>query len=113
MLPWKILLLDKQCGFQRAVFVRIMAWHQGLHNLIPDFNLHLNTEVQLQRLKRPQPITWGQVKSTTYQAQQELQQASLLQTPENLVAAVFAIITANSVTILLCIFLFMVNGIHS
>uniref|UniRef100_A0A670YED4 Uncharacterized protein n=1 Tax=Pseudonaja textilis TaxID=8673 RepID=A0A670YED4_PSETE len=39
----------------------------GLHNLILDFNLHLNTEVRLPRSKRPQPITWGQVKSTTYQ----------------------------------------------
>uniref|UniRef100_A0A670ZD58 Uncharacterized protein n=1 Tax=Pseudonaja textilis TaxID=8673 RepID=A0A670ZD58_PSETE len=81
-----------------------MAWHQGLHNPIPDFNLHLNTEVRLPRSTRPQPITWGQVKSTTYQAQRQLQQASLPQTPENLVAAFFAIITANSVTILLCIF---------
>uniref|UniRef100_A0A8C5RC78 Uncharacterized protein n=1 Tax=Laticauda laticaudata TaxID=8630 RepID=A0A8C5RC78_LATLA len=73
-----------------------MAWHQGFHNLIPDFNLHLNMEVCLLRSMRLQPITWGQVKSTTHQAQQQLQQASLSQTPENLVAAVFAIVTANS-----------------
>uniref|UniRef100_A0A8C5S3D2 Uncharacterized protein n=1 Tax=Laticauda laticaudata TaxID=8630 RepID=A0A8C5S3D2_LATLA len=72
-----------------------MAWHQSFHNPIPDFNLHLNTEVRLSRSKHPQPITWGQVKSTTYQAQQHLQQASLPQTPENLVAAIFAIITVR------------------
>uniref|UniRef100_A0A8C6X6F0 Uncharacterized protein n=1 Tax=Naja naja TaxID=35670 RepID=A0A8C6X6F0_NAJNA len=33
--------------------------------------------------ERPPPITWGQVKATTYQ------------TPENLVAAVFSIITSD------------------
>uniref|UniRef100_A0A8C6XBI1 Uncharacterized protein n=1 Tax=Naja naja TaxID=35670 RepID=A0A8C6XBI1_NAJNA len=79
-----------------------MAWHQGLHNPIPNFNLHLKTEVRLPKPKseRAPPITWGQVKATTYQAQQQLNQASLPQTPENLVAAVFSIITANSVAIL-------------
>uniref|UniRef100_A0A8C6YBN9 Uncharacterized protein n=1 Tax=Naja naja TaxID=35670 RepID=A0A8C6YBN9_NAJNA len=50
--------------------------------------------------EHPPPITWGQVKATTYQAQQQLNQAFLPQTPENLVAAVFSIITANSVAIL-------------
>uniref|UniRef100_A0A8C6XE57 Uncharacterized protein n=1 Tax=Naja naja TaxID=35670 RepID=A0A8C6XE57_NAJNA len=76
-----------------------MVWHQGLHNPIPNFNLHLKTEVHLPKPKSecPPPITWGQVKATTYQAQQQLNQASLPQTPENLVAAVFSIITANSV----------------
>uniref|UniRef100_A0A8C6Y9U8 Uncharacterized protein n=1 Tax=Naja naja TaxID=35670 RepID=A0A8C6Y9U8_NAJNA len=58
-------------------------------------------EVRLPKPKseRPPPMTWGQVKATTYQAQQQLNQASLPQTPENLVAAVFSIITANSVAI--------------
>uniref|UniRef100_A0A8C6XS30 Uncharacterized protein n=1 Tax=Naja naja TaxID=35670 RepID=A0A8C6XS30_NAJNA len=62
----------------------------------------LNHIVRLPKPKseRPPPITWGQVKAITYQAQQQLNQASLPQTPENLVAAVFSIITANSVAIL-------------
>uniref|UniRef100_A0A8C6VJZ2 Uncharacterized protein n=1 Tax=Naja naja TaxID=35670 RepID=A0A8C6VJZ2_NAJNA len=53
-------------------------------------SLGLNT---IPKSERPPPITWGQVKATTYQAQQQLNQASLPQTPENLVAAVFSIIT--------------------
>uniref|UniRef100_A0A8C6X1P5 Rec21/ENK19 domain-containing protein n=1 Tax=Naja naja TaxID=35670 RepID=A0A8C6X1P5_NAJNA len=83
---------------QRLAFDLIMVWHQGLHNPIPNFNLHLTTEVRLPKPKseRPPPMTWGQVKATTYQAQQQLNQASLQQTPENLVAAAFSIITANS-----------------
>uniref|UniRef100_A0A8C6X697 Uncharacterized protein n=1 Tax=Naja naja TaxID=35670 RepID=A0A8C6X697_NAJNA len=60
------------------------------HTLTCMFPLIL-IQVRLPKPKseRPPPITWGQVKATTYQ------------TPENLVAAVFSIITANSVAILI------------
>ncbi|XP_060550034.1 uncharacterized protein LOC117674936 isoform X2 [Pantherophis guttatus] len=97
--------LANLCGSLLGTFDPIMAWHQGLHNPIPNFNLNLKTEVHLPKHQRPLPITWRQVKATTYQAQQQLAQANLPQTPENLVAAVFAIITANFVTILFCILL--------
>uniref|UniRef100_A0A8D0E221 Uncharacterized protein n=1 Tax=Salvator merianae TaxID=96440 RepID=A0A8D0E221_SALMN len=79
-----------------------MAWRQDLSNPIPNFNISLHSSVQrptAERNKAP-PMTSGQVKATTLHAQQFLGQHSREETPENLVAAVFAVITANSVTLL-------------
>uniref|UniRef100_A0A8D0B5F5 Uncharacterized protein n=1 Tax=Salvator merianae TaxID=96440 RepID=A0A8D0B5F5_SALMN len=56
---------------------------------------------ELTEQNKAPPMTWGQVKATTLHAQQMLRQHGQEETPENLVAAVFAVITANSVTLLL------------
>ncbi|KAJ7303359.1 hypothetical protein JRQ81_012303 [Phrynocephalus forsythii] len=83
-----------------------MAWHQEPKNPIPNFDIQLNTPKYTPRARQMRhKITWGDVKSLTTQAQLQLQQLQQEATPENLIAAVLATITANSVTIICCLLL--------
>lgn len=93
-----------------------MSWHQGLHNPISKFHLTLDekdsTEPNDDRpppkrrntTRKPQvirpPVTWGDIKSLTTSAQQLLTQRGLECTPENLVTALIAKLTQNSINTL-------------
>ncbi|CAM4605202.1 unnamed protein product [Caretta caretta] len=107
------------CGFQLGVCDRHlnnMAWHQGLSNPIPEFQLTLEetalppelTTTGRKRRRRSvpsQPVTWGAVKALVAAAQQRLAADQQPETPETLFVAILAQITANSVMIvcLLCL----------
>lgn len=83
-----------------------MAWHQGLSNPIPDFNIHLYDEqgkVTTGRQRggqRNAPVTWGQVKNLANQAEQLLEKTSQEKTAENSMLALIASLKANSVLLL-------------
>ncbi|CAM4595167.1 unnamed protein product [Lepidochelys kempii] len=106
------------CGFQLSVcdqHLNNMAWHQGLSNPIPEFQLTLeetalppeSTTTGQKRRRRSVPnwpMTWGAVKALVAAAQQRLAADQQPETPETLFVAILAQITANSVMIvcLLC-----------
>ncbi|XP_074982994.1 uncharacterized protein LOC125629380 isoform X1 [Caretta caretta] len=108
-----------RCGFQLGVCDRHlnnMAWHQGLSNPIPEFQLTLEetalppesttTGRKWRRRSVPsQPVTWGAVKALVAAAQRRLAADQQPETPETLFVAILAQITANSVMIvcLLCL----------
>ncbi|XP_074980617.1 uncharacterized protein LOC142070652 isoform X1 [Caretta caretta] len=108
-----------RCGFQLGVCDRHlnnMAWHQGLSNPIPEFQLTLeetalppeSTTTGRKRRRRSvpsQPVTWGAVKALVAAAQRRLAADQQPETPETLFVAILAQITANSVMIvcLLCL----------
>ncbi|XP_044845459.1 uncharacterized protein LOC123350792 [Mauremys mutica] len=83
-----------------------MAWHQGLSNPIPDFNIHLYDEqgkVTTGRQRggqRNAPVTWGQVKNLANQAEQLLEKTGQEKTAENYMMALIASLNANSVLLL-------------
>ncbi|XP_074986137.1 uncharacterized protein LOC142072606 [Caretta caretta] len=108
-----------RCGFHLGVCDRHlnnMAWHQGLSNPIPEFQLTLeetalppeSTTTGRKRRRRSvpsQPVTWGAVKALVAAAQRRLAADQQPETPETLFVAILAQITANSVMIvcLLCL----------
>ncbi|XP_074988251.1 uncharacterized protein LOC142073164 [Caretta caretta] len=110
---------EDRCGFQLGVCDRHlnnMAWHQGLSNPIPEFQLTLeetalppeSTTTGRKRRRRSvpsQPVTWGAVKALVAAAQRRLAADQQPETPETLFVAILAQITANSVMIvcLLCL----------
>nr|XP_048695623.1 uncharacterized protein LOC125632042 isoform X3 [Caretta caretta] len=110
---------EDRCGFQLGVCDRHlnnMAWHQGLSNPIPEFQLTLeetalppeSTTTGRKRRRRSvpsQPMTWGAVKALVAAAQRRLAADQQPETPETLFVAILAQITANSVMIvcLLCL----------
>ncbi|XP_074976682.1 uncharacterized protein LOC142069453 isoform X2 [Caretta caretta] len=110
---------EDRCGFQLGVCDRHlnnMAWHQGLSNPIPEFQLTLeetalppeSTTMGRKRRRRSvpsQPVTWGAVKALVAAAQRRLAADQQPETPETLFVAILAQITANSVMIvcLLCL----------
>uniref|UniRef100_A0A8C8SND3 Uncharacterized protein n=1 Tax=Pelusios castaneus TaxID=367368 RepID=A0A8C8SND3_9SAUR len=59
-----------------------MAWHQGLHDPIPNFQLTLNSDTD----EKPK-VTWGDVKSLVSAAQQQLLRSHQEPTPDNLLVA--------------------------
>nr|XP_048707329.1 uncharacterized protein LOC125637182 [Caretta caretta] len=111
--------IPDRCGFQLGVCDRHlnnMAWHQGLSNPIPEFQLTLeetalppeSTTTGWKRRRRSvpsQPVTWGAVKALVAAAQRRLAADQQPETPETLFVAILAQITANSVMIvcLLCL----------
>ncbi|XP_048726152.1 uncharacterized protein LOC125645118 isoform X2 [Caretta caretta] len=109
---------EDRCGFQLGVCDRHlnnMAWHQGLSNPIPEFQLTLETALppestttgrkRRRRSVPSQPVTWGAVKALVAAAQRRLAADQQPETPETLFVAILAQITANSVMIvcLLCL----------
>ncbi|XP_074985015.1 uncharacterized protein LOC142072242 [Caretta caretta] len=110
---------EDRCGFQLGVCDRHlnnMAWHQGLSNPIPEFQLTLeetalppeSTTTGRKRRRRSvpsQPVTWGAVKALVAAAQRRLAADQQPETPETLFVVILAQITANSVMIvcLLCL----------
>uniref|UniRef100_A0A452ITP9 Uncharacterized protein n=1 Tax=Gopherus agassizii TaxID=38772 RepID=A0A452ITP9_9SAUR len=76
-----------------------MAWHQGLNNPIPDFNQLLTTTVTLSQERRRgtpnAPVTWGQIKSLSQQAERLLEQQEKEKTPENLLTALIACLNGS------------------
>ncbi|XP_044839203.1 uncharacterized protein LOC123346058 isoform X2 [Mauremys mutica] len=88
-----------------------MTWHQSLKNPIPNFNLNLTETFPVCRATKTAPkVTWGQVKRLAQQAQQTLENNKAEPTPEYFIAAIFACLTANSFTILLCCFCVLPAG---
>ncbi|XP_073200005.1 uncharacterized protein [Lepidochelys kempii] len=108
-----------RCGFQPGAcdqHLNNMAWHQGLSNPIPEFQLTLeetalppeSTTAGRKRRRRSvpsQPVTWGAVKALVATAQRKLAADQQPETPKTLFVAILAQITANSVMIvcLLCL----------
>ncbi|XP_073184458.1 uncharacterized protein [Lepidochelys kempii] len=118
-LPYSVVREDR-CGFQPGVcdqHLNNMAWHQGLSNPIPEFQLTLEETAlppesttagrkQRRRSVPSQPVTWGAVKALVAAAQRKLAADQQPETPKTLFVAILAQITANSVMIvcLLCLF---------
>ncbi|XP_029463185.1 uncharacterized protein LOC115094354 [Rhinatrema bivittatum] len=84
-----------------------MAWHQGLKNPIPNFSLSLHNpqKVRDRASHQHHQMTWGQIKALSSQSTQLLEQQGLEKTPENFLLAAFSCLNANSLTIVMCIFL--------
>ncbi|XP_039213847.1 solute carrier family 2, facilitated glucose transporter member 11 isoform X2 [Crotalus tigris] len=104
------LIMSMTCalsGFQPGVCDQPkMLWHQ-VQNPIPEMK-----QVTLQTAQHPfrsrhrsWPTTWGNVKNLTSKAQEVLRQQEKEPTPENLCAAIFVVLTANSLVILCLSFL--------
>ncbi|XP_074981465.1 uncharacterized protein LOC142071070 [Caretta caretta] len=116
-----------RCGFQLGVCDRHlnnMAWHQGLSNPIPEFQLTLeetalpteSTTTGRKRRRRSvpnRPLTWGAVKALVAAAQQRLAADQQPETPETLFVAILAQITANSVMIVCLLCLLFPVGVGS
>nr|XP_048691112.1 uncharacterized protein LOC125629761 [Caretta caretta] len=116
-----------RCGFQLGVCDRHlnnMAWHQGLSNPIPEFQLTLeetalppeSTTTGRKRRRRSvpsQPVTWGAVKALVAAAQRRLAADQQPETPETLFVAILAQITANSVMIVCLLCLLFPVGVGS
>nr|XP_048718311.1 uncharacterized protein LOC125641839 [Caretta caretta] len=101
-----------------------MAWHQGLSNPIPEFQLTLeenavppgSTMAGRRRKRRSvpsQPVTWGAVKALVAAAQRRLAANQQPETPETLFVAILAQITANSVLIVCLMCLLFPVGVDS
>nr|XP_048720710.1 uncharacterized protein LOC125642866 isoform X1 [Caretta caretta]XP_048720711.1 uncharacterized protein LOC125642866 isoform X1 [Caretta caretta]XP_048720713.1 uncharacterized protein LOC125642866 isoform X1 [Caretta caretta] len=116
-----------RCGFQLGVCDRHlnnMAWHQGLSNPIPEFQLTLeetalppeSTTTGRKRRRRSvpnRPVTWGAVKALVAAAQRRLAADQQPETPETLFVAILAQITANSVMIVCLLCLLFPVGVGS
>ncbi|XP_048700863.2 uncharacterized protein LOC125634328 isoform X3 [Caretta caretta] len=116
-----------RCGFQLGVCDRHlnnMAWHQGLSNPIPEFQLTLeettlppeSTMTGRKRRRRSvpnRPVTWGAVKALVAAAQRRLAADQQPETPETLFVAILAQITANSVMIVCLLCLLFPVGVGS
>ncbi|XP_074986999.1 uncharacterized protein LOC142072805 isoform X2 [Caretta caretta] len=116
-----------RCGFQLGVCDRHlnnMAWHQGLTNPIPEFQLTLeetalppeSTTTGRKRKRRSvpnRPLTWGAVKALVAAAQRRLAADQQPETPETLFVAILAQITANSVMIVCLLCLLFPVGVGS
>ncbi|XP_048699578.1 uncharacterized protein LOC125633812 isoform X3 [Caretta caretta] len=118
---------EDRCGFQLGVCDRHlnnMAWHQGLSNPIPEFQLTLeetalppeSTTTGRKRRRRSvpnRPVTWGAVKALVAAAQRRLAADQQPETPETLFVAILAQITANSVMIVCLLCLLFPVGVGS
>ncbi|CAM4688286.1 unnamed protein product [Lepidochelys olivacea] len=116
-----------RCGFQLSVCDRHlnnMAWHQGLSNPMPEFQLTLeetalppeSTRTGRKRRRRSvpnRPVTWGAVKALVAAAQRRLAADQQPETPETLFVAILAQITANSVMIVCLLCLLFPVGVGS
>ncbi|XP_073209994.1 uncharacterized protein [Lepidochelys kempii] len=116
-----------RCGFQPGVcdqHLNNMAWHQGLSNPIPEFQLTLEetalppelTTAGRKRRRRSvpsQPVTWGAVKALVATAQRKLAADQQPETPKTLFVAILAQITANSVMIVCLLCLLFPVGVGS
>ena len=112
-----ILLLQFLSGFLPDVWdlTIFMSWHQGLHKLHlalteEDPDLKEEPLIRTRGLRNPlssnHPLTWRNMNNLT-SAQQMLVQMGLQCTPKNLVTALVARLTQNSITMLAIIVLFL------
>ncbi|XP_073179550.1 uncharacterized protein [Lepidochelys kempii] len=116
-----------RCGFQPGAcdqHLNNMAWHQGLSNPIPEFQLTLeetalppeSTMAGRKRRRRSvpsQPVTWGAVKALVATAQRKLAADQQPETPKTLFVAILTQITANSVMIVCLLCLLFSVGVGS
>ncbi|XP_073206936.1 uncharacterized protein [Lepidochelys kempii] len=116
-----------RCGFQPGAcdqHLNNMAWHQGLSNPIPEFQLTLeetalppeSTTAGRKRRRRnvpSQPVTGGAVKALVATAQRKLAADQQPETPKTLFVAILAQITANSVMIVCLLCLLFSVGVGS
>ncbi|XP_073209187.1 uncharacterized protein [Lepidochelys kempii] len=125
-LPYSVVREDR-CGFQPGAcdqHLNNMAWHQGLSNPIPEFQLTLeetalppeSTTAGRKRRRRnipSQPVTWGAVKALVATAQRKLAADQQPETSKTLFVAILAQITANSVMIVCLLCLLFSVGVGS
>ncbi|XP_073212015.1 uncharacterized protein [Lepidochelys kempii] len=116
-----------RCGFQPGAcdqHLNNMAWHQGLSNPIPEFQLTLeetalppeSATAGRKRRRRnvpSQPVTGGAVKALVATAQRKLAADQQPETPKTLFVAILAQITANSVMIVCLLCLLFPVGVGS
>ncbi|XP_039192304.1 uncharacterized protein LOC120305063 [Crotalus tigris] len=91
------------CGFQHIAFTQPrMSWHQSLD---PVPKMAQTAQRPIRSCRASRPVTCGDVKNLTAKPQAVLQQHQVEQTPENLCAAIFAVLTTNSLAIIcFCLF---------
>ncbi|CAI5799393.1 Hypothetical predicted protein [Podarcis lilfordi] len=92
-----------------------MAWQQALPNPIPQFDCQLQIAQDAapspprtrKRGNRNGPVTWGQIKSLSFQAEQLRKEKQLEATPDNLLLCLISCLNINSMIVLIFSVLFL------